>query len=111
MDIREFSNKLAEATKNMSPEEKASLMKMFESVSQEIGKEDTKKETAKDLCEYPSEGTQIPDGMTRRLKLLKENYLKQKPSITTYRARAITKIAAENPGMPKIELRAKCFRY
>lgn len=43
MDIREFSNKLAEATKNMSPEEKASLMKMFESVSQEIGKEDTKK--------------------------------------------------------------------
>ena len=42
MDIREFSNKLAEATKNMSPEEKASLMKMFESVSQEIGKEDTK---------------------------------------------------------------------
>ena len=95
----------------MSPEEKASLMKMFESVSQEIGKEDTKKETAKDLCEYPSEGTQIPDGMTRRLKLLKENYLKQKPSITTYRARAITKIAAENPGMPKIELRAKCFRY
>ena len=81
MDIREFSNKLAEATKNMSPEEKASLMKMFESVSQEIGKEDTKKETAKDLCEYPSEGTQIPDGMTRRLKLLKENYLKQKPSI------------------------------
>ena len=67
LDIREFSNKLAEATKNMSPEEKASLMKMFESVSQEIGKEDTKKETAKDLCEYPSEGTQIPDGMTRRL--------------------------------------------
>ena len=44
MDIREFSNKLAEATKNMSPEEKASLMKMFESVSQEIGKEDTKKD-------------------------------------------------------------------
>lgn len=28
----------------MSPEEKASLMKMFESVSQEIGKEDTKRD-------------------------------------------------------------------
>ena len=112
MDIREFSNKLAEATKNMSPEEKASLMKMFESVSREIGKEETeKKDTVSLLSDYPAEGTQIPEGMTRRLKLLKENYLKQKPSITTYRARAITKIAAENPGMPKIELRAKCFRY
>ena len=38
MDIREFSNKLAEATKSMSPEEKASLMKMFEAVSDEITK-------------------------------------------------------------------------
>ena len=36
---------------------------------------------------------------------------KQVPSITTHRARAITKIAKENPGMPKIILRAKCFRY
>ena len=42
---------------------------------------------------------------------MKENFLKQVPSITTYRARAITKIAKENPGMPKILLRVKCFRY
>ena len=113
MDIREFSDKIAEATKNMTPEEKASLMKMFESVSEEIAKENTgkKAEEAKSLADFPAEGTDIPDGMTRRLKLLKENYLKQKPSITTYRARAITKIAKENPGMPKIELRGKCFRY
>ncbi len=111
MDIREFSNKLAEAAKNMTPEEKASLMKMFESVSQEITREEAPAESCGCAAEYPAEGTGIPDGMTRRLKLLKENYLKQKPSITTYRARAITKIAAENPGMPKIELRAKCFRY
>jgi len=41
VDIREFSNKLAEATKNMSDEERASLMKMFESVSGEITKNDT----------------------------------------------------------------------
>ena len=97
----------------MTPEEKASLMKMFESVSEEIAKDDAgkKAEEAKSLADFPAEGTDIPDGMTRRLKLLKENYLKQKPSITTYRARAITKIAKENPGMPKIELRAKCFRY
>ena len=36
MDIREFSNKLAEATKNMSPQERASLMKMFEAVSDAV---------------------------------------------------------------------------
>ena len=36
MDIREFSNKLAQATQNMSDEERASLMKMFEAVSGDI---------------------------------------------------------------------------
>ncbi len=36
MDIREFSNKIAEATKNMSDEERNSLMKMFETVSDDI---------------------------------------------------------------------------
>ena len=108
MDIREFSNKLAEATKNMSDEERASLMKMFESVSGEI----TKNEGPSTNNTYTaSEGTGVPDGITDRLRKLKENFLKQVPSVTTYRARAITKIAKENPGMPKILLRAKCFRY
>ena len=108
MDIREFSNKLAEATKNMSDEERASLMKMFESVSGEI----TKNEGPSTNNIYTaSEGTGVPDGITERLRKLKENFLKQVPSVTTYRARAITKIAKENPGMPKILLRAKCFRY
>ena len=108
MDIREFSNKLAEATKNMSDEERASLMKMFESVSGEITKNDT---PSTSNTYTASEGTGVPDGITERLRKLKENFLKQVPSITTYRARAITKIAKENPGMPKILLRAKCFRY
>ena len=36
MDIREFSEKIAEATKNMSETERQSLMKMFESVSGDI---------------------------------------------------------------------------
>ena len=108
MDIREFSNKLAEATKNMSDEERASLMKMFESVSGEI----TKNEGPSTNNTYTaSEGTGVPGGITERLRKLKENFLKQVPSVTTYRARAITKIAKENPGMPKILLRAKCFRY
>jgi len=108
VDIREFSNKLAEATKNMSDEERASLMKMFESVSGEITKNDT---PSTNNTYTASEGTGVPDGITERLRKLKENFLKQVPSITTYRARAITKIAKENPGMPKILLRAKCFRY
>ena len=108
MDIREFSNKLAEATKNMSDEERASLMKMFQSVSEDI----TKKDAPSASNNYTApEGTGVPDGITDRLKKLKENFLKQVPSVTTYRARAITKIAKENPGMPKILLRAKCFRY
>lgn len=108
MDIREFSNKFVEATKNMTPEERASLMKMFETVSDEINKNEPAKAGAAVCAE---ESTTIPDGITTRLQSLKENYLTHKPTITTYRARAITKIAAENPGMPKIMLRAKCFRY
>ncbi len=36
MDIREFSDKIAQATKNMSEDERQSLMKMFETVSDEI---------------------------------------------------------------------------
>ena len=106
MDIKEFSAKLAEATKELNPEERQALMKMFASVSDEVKKDDIVTETL-----VLQEGTDIPDGITKRLQALKDNYLKQVPSITTYRARAITKIAKENPGMPKIVLRAKCFRY
>lgn len=81
-------------------------MKMFEGISKEI----TKEETA--VCATSvSAANGVPEGITDRQKKLKENYLKHKPTITTHRARAITKIARENPGMPKILLRAKCFRY
>ncbi|MBN7774440.1 choline trimethylamine-lyase [Clostridium aminobutyricum] len=107
MDIREFSNKLAEATQKMSAEERASIIKMFESVSQHIAKDDCAVKTEG----YSNTGGGVPNGITERLQKLKENYLKQVPSITTHRARAITKIAKENPGMPKILLRAKCFKY
>lgn len=55
-------------------------------------------------------GNGIPDGPTERHKLLKENFLKQVPSISIHRARVITRIDKENPGLPKIELRAKAFR-
>lgn len=106
MDIKEFSAKLAEAIKELSSEERQALMKMFASVSDEVKKDDVVTEIL-----VSDEGTEIPNGITKRLQALKDNHLEQVPSITTYRARAITKIAKENPGMPKIVLRAKCFRY
>ncbi|WHY79519.1 choline trimethylamine-lyase [Neobacillus sp. WH10] len=106
MDIRDFSKKLAEATKTMSPEERAGLIKLFEGVTTTMAKEDES-----DFTKEFSHHDGVPEGMTERQKRLKENYMKHVPSITTHRARAITKIAKENPGMPKIMLRAKCFRY
>lgn len=127
MDIREFSNKIAEATKNMSDEERTSLMKMFESVSGDISTvtpaQSQPAPAPAGSHEHPAYYSSIaaattqvdedgvPAGPTERLVRLKENFLKQVPSITTHRARAVTKITKENPGMPKIELRAKCFRY
>ncbi len=108
MDIKEFSNKIADATKNMSEEEKNLLMKIFSKVSDEIiNVENT---TKKEYTYDESHGPGIPDGMTERLKNLKENFLKQIPTITTHRARAITEIAKENPGLPKAVLRAKSFK-
>ncbi|TGD24838.1 choline trimethylamine-lyase [Companilactobacillus suantsaicola] len=106
MDIKDFSAKLSEATKDLSDEERQALVKMFASVSKDVVKDDAPKTTLVEETE-----TEIPDDITPRLRKLKDNYLKQVPSITTYRARAITKIAKENPGMPKIMLRAKCFKY
>lgn len=111
MNIQEFSKKFAEATKDMSQAEKDALMKMFESVSDEITKEEPKVNDYDKYADYPAEGTEIPEGMTKRLRALKDNYLKQVPTITIHRAKAITKIARENPGMPKILLRAKSFKY
>lgn len=128
MDIREFSNKIAEATKNMSDEERQSLMKMFASVSQDISNvaqapaaapaaqqasEDEKFTYYSSIASATNEVDEdgVPLGPTERLVKLKENFLKQVPSITTHRARAVTKITKENPGLPKIVLRAKCFKY
>jgi choline trimethylamine-lyase len=103
LDIQDFSVKLAQATKNMSEAERASLIKLFEGVTKNMDQEES--------AGHNSHDDGIPNGMTQRLSRLKENYLTHVPSITTHRARAITKIANENPGMPKIMLRAKCFRY
>lgn len=106
MDLHDFSNKLAEATKNLTPAERASLKKLFEGVSAKILQEGSSPAPAPAAC-----ANGVPDGPTERHVKLKQNFLKQVPSITTHRARAITKIAKENPGMPKILLRGKAFRY
>lgn len=53
---------------------------------------------------------EIPEGPTERHQLLKMNYLRQRPTISIHRARAITEIARADPGLPRIELRAKAFR-
>ena len=68
VDIREFSEKLAEATKNMSEAERQALMKMFESVSVE-----EKNTNNVNTSSSTQTDTGIPDGMTERLKRLKAN--------------------------------------
>ena len=45
MDIKEFSAKLAEATKELSPEEQTALMKMFATVSDDLNTPSSKKTT------------------------------------------------------------------
>ncbi len=110
MDIREL-NQLAEATKNMSEEERNALIKMFSSVQNQV----TAPETSGASCgttgaAAPAKAGAIPNGPTERIVALKENFLKQVPTITTHRAKAITKINRENPGTPKIRLRGQCFK-
>lgn len=108
MDINEFSTKFAEATKQMSEQERNALMKVFEGISKDISSKNTK---SNDINILNEECKEVPNGMTPRLEKLKEKYLKWKPSISIHRARAITEIAKQNPGMPKVLLRAKSFRH
>ncbi len=112
MDIREFSNQLSEATKDMTEEERNVLKKMFANVQDQL-KEEPAKETVKkeDSAQPSGDESGIPEGPTERIKALKANFLEQKPRITIHRAKAITKIVKENPGLPKMVLRGKCFRY
>ncbi len=112
MNIHDLSDKFASAVQSMPAEERQKLLAAFQRVAAEMEQEKQfNRATDCYTAAYNQQPTEIPDGMTERLKRLKANYMKQVPSITTYRARAITKIAKENPGMPKIMLRAKCFRY
>ncbi|WP_300340710.1 choline trimethylamine-lyase [Fusobacterium sp.] len=106
MEMREFLDKFMEATENMTVEERSSLLKIFQGVSNEIKKEP--KHIDHVCC--TEECTEVPDKITTRLARLKENYLKQVPTITIHKARILTKIAKENPGLPKAILRGKSFK-
>jgi formate C-acetyltransferase len=105
VDLRDFSQKLAEATRNLSPEDRASLRRVFENLSTEVG-------SAGAVSTAPAGAVQagIPDGPTERHVALKKKFLTHVPSISTHRARAMTEVARENPGMPKAILRGKAFK-
>ena len=106
MDIKEFAKELSEATKDMSDEQRATVRKMFEKVADQLDAP-----VASAHAHVSSdEPYDVPDGPTDRQVRLKENFLKQVPTITMFRARAVTELTKANPGMPKIELRAKAFR-
>ncbi|MCG8531752.1 MAG: choline trimethylamine-lyase [Desulfovibrionales bacterium] len=109
MDIRELSKQLAEATKNMSPADRAALQKMFVDVTEGVLQKAEANEQAPATA--ASQPVGIPEGPTERHVQLRENFLKQVPTITTHRARAMTEIVKKHPGMPKALLRGKSFKY
>lgn len=106
MDTQEFTKRFADATKHLSPEEKAAVLKLFQGIAMELS---ANSPAANELAKSPRFEGEIT-GLTPRLERLRTNYLKVKPSISTYRARAFTQVTKENPGLPKMLLRAKCFR-
>lgn len=109
MDLRDFSSKLAEATKKLTPSERMALKELFSGISNELSNGTyTPASTGLSSANDPKA---VPDGPTERHLRLKENFLRQVPTITTHRARAITKIVKENPGLPKSILRGMSFKY
>lgn len=114
MNIKDISEKFTNVAKDMSPEEKAAMLKLFQGISQELENpgEGLNVSCANDssVAVESSNPETYPEGMTHRLKRLKDNYLTAVPSITTHRAKAVTQVTKENPGLPTIMLRAKAFR-
>ena len=96
----------------MTPAQRQALKRAFERVADQMeNKEAPATPALAPVFQAEAPAAAMPDGPTPRHVKLKENFLKQVPSITTHRARAITRIARENPGMPKIMLRGKCFKH
>ncbi len=106
LNIQEFTTKFADATKNLSPEETAAILKLFQGISRELSANGRKANSTVKSPAYDGEIT----GLTPRLQRLREAYLKVRPSISVFRAQAFTQVTKEHMGLPKILLRAKCFR-
>ena len=77
MDIKEFAKELSEATKDMSDEQRATVRKMFEKVADQL---DAPVASAHEHVS-DDEPYDVPDGPTDRQVRLKENFLKQVPTI------------------------------
>jgi choline trimethylamine-lyase len=108
LDKKDFSARLAEITKNMSPEETTAVLKLFQGISKELTSTGSKAGSYSETKSPVFEGEIT--GLTPRLERLRAAYLKARPSVSLYRARAFTQVTRENPGLTKILLRAKCFR-
>ena len=87
MDLHEFSQKIAEVANSLSPDERRQLRELFAHTAP-TGAMAAAHASAAALPPAAA-GTGVPEGPTRRHVLLKENYLKQQPSITIHRARAM----------------------
>ncbi|HHY27942.1 MAG TPA: choline trimethylamine-lyase [Desulfitobacterium dehalogenans] len=108
MNKQEFAARLAEITKNMSPEETKAVLKIFQGISQELTTTTSGTGRISERTSPVDEGEIT--GLTPRLERLRAAYLKAKPGVSIYRARAFTQVTKENTGLPKLLLRAKCFR-
>jgi hypothetical protein len=110
MNIQEFTDKFTDATRNLSKEETVELLRLFQSLS-----EDIKKESVSCTSDYKNYKAPHFEGdideLTPRMKRLREKYLNVRPSVSIHRAVAFTKIYKEFMGLPPILLRAKAFRY
>lgn len=116
MNIQEFTAKFSEATKNLSKEESIELLKLFQNLGDSnvqtanaVGRACTT--SGGDYMNYkaPAFDGEINE-LTPRLARLRENYLNATPSIAINRALAFTEVTKEHFGLPRIVLRAKCFR-
>lgn len=103
MDTNVLEQQLLEATKNLSATESSELMKLFSGIIQELKEEQP---TAAPIATNEDELA----AFSPRLRKLKDYYLTIKPSVTAHRAKAVTEVAKEYWGMPRIILRAKAFK-
>lgn len=108
MDEREFSNKFAQATQHLSPEEKQAVFKLFAGISQQLASENPVPQAAGGTANF-NDDEEIT-GLTPRLERLKNAYLNVRPSVFVRRAVVTTEVYRENAGMPIKILRALAFK-